>query len=173
VPVDWVDDPDSRVAIVRTAVDDLRGVARLMAAGPIARFMGVGVLSTLAYALLFLLLRPELGADGANAASLALTAVGNTAANRRFAFGVRGRAGLVRQHAMGAIVFFLTLGLTSGALAVLHGLDSTPARPLELAVLIVASTAATVTRYVALRTWVFRWASKRRRLRERASTAAG
>ena len=67
VPVDWVDDPDSRVAIVRTAVDDLRGVARLMASGPIARFMGVGVLSTLAYALLFLLLRPELGADGANA----------------------------------------------------------------------------------------------------------
>ena len=54
VPVDWVDDPDSRVAIVRTAVDDLRGVARLMAAGPIARFMGIGVLSTLAYALLFL-----------------------------------------------------------------------------------------------------------------------
>jgi putative flippase GtrA len=173
VPVDWVDDPDSRVAIVRTALDDLRGVARLMAAGPIARFMGVGVLSTLAYALLFLLLRPELGADGANAASLALTAVGNTAANRRFTFGVRGRAGLVRQHAMGAIVFFLTLGLTSGALAVLHGLDSSPARPLELAVLIAASTAATVTRYVALRTWVFRWASKRRRLRERTSTAAG
>ena len=45
VPVDWVDDPDSRVAIVRTAVDDLRGVARLMAAGPVARFMGIGVLS--------------------------------------------------------------------------------------------------------------------------------
>lgn len=29
VPVDWVDDPDSRVDLVRTAVDDLRGVARL------------------------------------------------------------------------------------------------------------------------------------------------
>jgi len=29
VPVDWVDDPDSRVDIVRTAVDDLRGIARL------------------------------------------------------------------------------------------------------------------------------------------------
>ena len=34
VPVDWVDDPDSRVDIVRTALDDLRGVARLAAAGP-------------------------------------------------------------------------------------------------------------------------------------------
>src|SRR4051812_23760110 len=29
VPVDWVDDPDSRVDIVSTAVADLRGVARL------------------------------------------------------------------------------------------------------------------------------------------------
>ena len=29
VPVDWVDDPDSRVDIVATAVADLRGVARL------------------------------------------------------------------------------------------------------------------------------------------------
>ena len=29
VPVDWVDDPDSRVDIVTTALDDLRGVARV------------------------------------------------------------------------------------------------------------------------------------------------
>jgi putative flippase GtrA len=155
VPVDWVDDPDSRVAIVRTAIDDLRGVARLMTSGPVARFMGVGVLSTLAYALLFLLARGPLGAAGANALALALTAIGNTAANRRLTFGVRGRAGLLRQHALGAVVFFLTLGLTSGALAVLHGLDATPARAVELGTLIAASTAATVTRYLALKTWVF------------------
>jgi len=30
VPVDWVDDPDSRVDIVPTAIEDLRGVWRLM-----------------------------------------------------------------------------------------------------------------------------------------------
>ena len=29
VPVDWVDDPDSRVHVTKTAVDDLRGVARV------------------------------------------------------------------------------------------------------------------------------------------------
>jgi hypothetical protein len=52
-------------------------------------------------------------------------------------------------------VFVLTLGLTTGALAVLHGLDASPARGIELAVLVVASTAATITRFVALRTWVF------------------
>jgi glycosyltransferase involved in cell wall biosynthesis len=36
VPVDWVEDPDSRVDIVRTALADLRGVARLMVARPAA-----------------------------------------------------------------------------------------------------------------------------------------
>ena len=155
VPVDWVDDPDSRVDIVRTAIDDLKGITRLALTGPVARFMGVGVLSTIAYALLYLLLRGPLGADGANAVGLALTAVGNTAANRWLTFGVRGRTGLVRQHLAGFIVFLLTLGLTSGALAVLHGLVAAPPRAVELAVLIAASTAATVTRYVALRSWVF------------------
>jgi len=29
VPVDWTDDPDSRVAIMRTAIEDMRGVVRL------------------------------------------------------------------------------------------------------------------------------------------------
>src|SRR4029078_8742384 len=67
VPVDWVDDPDSRVAIVRTAVDAVRGVARLAAASRIARFAAVGALSTIAYALLFLALRGALGPGGANA----------------------------------------------------------------------------------------------------------
>jgi putative flippase GtrA len=155
VPVDWIDDPDSRVQIVRTALDDLRGIARLAAASPIARFACVGVASTIAYALLFVLLRGPLGPGAANALALALTAVANTAANRRFTFGVRGRAGLLRQHALGAVVYVLTLALTSGALLVLHGLDGAPSRPLELAVLIAASATATVTRYVALRALVF------------------
>ena len=29
IPVDWVDDPDSRVNVTRTALDDLKGVARM------------------------------------------------------------------------------------------------------------------------------------------------
>jgi glycosyltransferase involved in cell wall biosynthesis len=162
VPVDWVDDPDSRVAIVRTALDDLRGVARLALAGPVARFMGVGVVSTIAYAALFLALRGALGPAGANALALAITAVGNTAANRHLTFGVRGRAGLWRHHARGALVYVLTLGLTSAALACLHGLDAAPPRALELTVLVAAGAVATVTRYVALRTWVFAAAHRHR-----------
>jgi putative flippase GtrA len=113
------------------------------------------VLSTIAYGVLYLLLHGALGAGGANAAALAITAVANTAANRRLTFGVRGRDGLVRHHARGAVVYVLTLGLTTLALASLHRIDATPSRTVELAVLVVAGAAATITRYVALRTWVF------------------
>jgi putative flippase GtrA len=156
VAVDWVDDPDSRVDIVATALDDLRGVARLALAAPIARFIGIGVASTLAYALLFLALAAPIGSAAASAAALALTAVANTAANRRLTFGVRGRRHLGRQHLAAFLVFVIALGLTNGALAVVHGLDPHPARLVEAAALVLANLAATVTRYVALTTWVFR-----------------
>ncbi len=155
VPVDWVDDPDSRVRIVATAMADLRGTARLLLSGPLARFAGIGAVSTIAYALLYLLLRGPLGAGVANALALALTAVANTFANRHLTFGVRGRPGWMRDLLLGGFVYLLTLGLTSGALATLHGIDPSPARWLELTVLVLAGLAATVTRYVALRSWVF------------------
>jgi glycosyltransferase involved in cell wall biosynthesis len=170
VPVDWVDDPDSRVDVVRTAFEDLRGIARLMASGRIARFMAVGVLSTLAYAVLFLAFSGALGAVAANALALAVTAIGNTAANRRLTFGLRGREGLLRHHARGAVVFVLTLALTNGALSALHGLDAAPPRGVELTVLVVAGFAATVTRYLAMKTWVF--ASVRRGARAGAERPA-
>ncbi len=172
VPVDWVDDPDSRVEIVRTAIDDLRGVARLAVAGPVLRFMAVGVLSTIAYALLYLLLHGPLGAGGANALALAITAVANTAANRRLTFGVRGSEGLARHHARGALVYVLTLGLTTVALASLHHVDATPPRAVELAVLLAAGAAATVTRYIALRTWVFAARRRAQRVEGQAVSAS-
>jgi putative flippase GtrA len=155
VPVDWIEDPDSRVDIVGTALTDLRGIGRLLSETRLTRFLAIGVVSTVAYALLFVLLRGPLGAVGANALALAMTAVANTHANRRLTFGIRGRRELVRQHAAGALVYVLTLGLTTGALAVLHGLDASPARAVELIVLVTASVCATVTRYMALRSWVF------------------
>jgi glycosyltransferase involved in cell wall biosynthesis len=155
VAVDWIDDPDSRVDIVSTALGDLRGVLRLRFDTALPRFLAIGVASTLAYALLYLVLRGGLGASAANALALALTAVANTQANRRLSFRIRGRAGLVRQHAAGALVYLIALGLTDGALRLLSGLDPHPGRLLEVAVLVLASAVATVTRYVALRSWVF------------------
>jgi glycosyltransferase involved in cell wall biosynthesis len=155
VPVDWVDDPDSRVDIVRTAVDDLKGVARLLASSPVARFVAIGVVSTFAHALLYLLLSGPLGAGLGNAVALAITAVANTAANRRLTFGVQGSGEALRHHARGLIVFGVALSMTTGALALLQQLDPNPARRLELAVLVAANLTATVMRFVAMKTWVF------------------
>jgi putative flippase GtrA len=188
VPVDWVDDPDSRVDLLATALGDLRGIVRLgraLATGtlPVAalrrqlgrhplepstpgvppglarqlvRFAGVGVASTVAYLLLFLALRTGLGAQAANLVALLLTALGNTAVNRRFTFGVIGRAGVTRHQAQGLVAFAAGLALTSGSLALLHAVSATPVRAVELAVLVVANLAATLLRFLLLRGWVFR-----------------
>jgi glycosyltransferase involved in cell wall biosynthesis len=153
VPVDWVDDPDSRVDIVRTAVDDLRGIARL--GGELSRFALVGVGSTVLYLLFFLALRGALAPLAANAAALAISAVANTAANRRFTFGRRGREGLVTHHFQGLVVFGFCLGLTTLALAALSGLAPDASQGVEVAVLIGANAAATLLRYFLLRLWVF------------------
>jgi putative flippase GtrA len=120
----------------------------------LARFAVVGVASTLAYLLLFSLLRTGMSAQAANFAALAVTAVANTAANRRFTFGVRGRHLAGRHQFEGLIVFGLGLALTSGALAVLHGATA-PDRVLELVVLVAANLAATVLRFLLFRGWVF------------------
>jgi len=189
VPVDWVDDPDSRVDVVATAKADLRGVVRVgrdLAAGriPLAdlrahlplvgdarpatpvepgnvllrqlvRFALVGVASTLAYVVLYALLAGPMGAQAANVVALLLTAVANTAANRRLTFGVRGAGGVLRHHGQGLAVFGLAWALTASSLAVLHA-TTDPPRALELTVLVAANLLATVLRFLLLRSWVFR-----------------
>jgi len=181
VPVDWVDDPDSRVDVLGTAKDDLRGIARLSwgswrgtpaipaeltaghpkpaaqrLPGQAARFMGIGAVSLLAYILIYLLLRTTITAQAANAVSLLLTAVANTAANRRITFGIRGHLHAARHQLQGALAFAAGLMLTAIALAALHAAAPRPSRITELAVLIAASLAASLVRFVLYRSWVFR-----------------
>jgi putative flippase GtrA len=180
VPVDWIDDPDSRVDIVSTATADLRGVARLARdlatgrlpvarlraefrrspagasfAGQALRFATVGVVSTLAYLALYVLLRFVMPAVPANGLALLVTALANTAANRRFTFEVAGRDHAVRHHLHGLALFVAGLALSSGALTGLHLADPTPTRALEIGVLVVANAVTTALRFVAMRWWVF------------------
>jgi putative flippase GtrA len=155
VPVDWVDDPDSRVDIVRTAVDDLRGIARLGGGSEMVRFALIGVVSTVLYLLLFIGLRAVVAPLAANAAALAASAILNTAANRRFTFGRRGRDGLVTHHVQGLAVFGFCLGLTTVALAGLDALAPGASRAVEVGVLVAANAVATLLRYWLLRLWVF------------------
>ena len=121
----------------------------------LVRFAAVGVLSTLAYLVLFLALRGSLGSQGANAAALLSTAIANTALNRRFTFGVVGREQLGRHQLQGLIVFALALGLTSGTLAAAHALLTAPPASVEVILLVAANAAATLLRFLLLRRWVF------------------
>lgn len=186
VPVDWIDDPDSRVDIVDTARKDLLGIWRVGRAlasgqlpinelraavgreplvagvplgmvGQLVRFGIVGVASTLVYLLLYLVLQSITGAQVANFLALLITAVGNTAANRAFTFGVRGSTRAVSHQVQGLAIFGVGLFLTSGSLFALHHWAPEAAVHVELLVLVIANLLATLTRFVGLR-WVFRQA---------------
>ena len=186
VPVDWVDDPDSRVDIVSTAIADLKGISRLARAlgtgrlplaalreqlgrnplpvagvpagltGQLMKFAAVGAASTLAYLVLYALLRLGVGPQWANLLALLITAVANTAANRRLTFGVRGTDRAWRHQAQGLVVLGIGLALTSGSLALLDSVSTTPAKWIELAVLVTANLIATGVRFLLMRIWVFR-----------------
>lgn len=182
VPVDWVDDPDSRVDVTHTALEDLRGIRRMVRrfaagegglppgaltaalplvepalAGQAIRFAGVGMASTALFALLFLVLAAAAGVGpiAADVVALVVSAVANTVANRRLTFAQRGRPGRARHYRAALAVALLPLLLTVAALVVAGwaGVDS----PLgDLAVLTVVNAAAAVGRFLLLRRWVFR-----------------
>ena len=187
VPVDWIDDPDSRVDIAATARADLAGIVRLRrtqlsgglplpelrarlgrrplidrtgapseVGGQLVAFAVIGGLSFVAYLLLFLLLRGIGTAQEANLGAVLITTVGNLAANRRWTFGVTGSAGAGRAQLQGLLVLLLGLALTSGALALLHGVAPAAPRTAEIATLVVATAVATVLRFVLFRYWIFR-----------------
>jgi len=119
------------------------------------RFGTIGVISTLAYLLIFTGLHASIGSQAANLIALLVTAIGNTAANRRFTFGVRGNGGALRHHLEGLAVFALALAVTSGSLSAVHSLVEPTPHWLELSVLVVANLTATVLRFTLLRGWVF------------------
>jgi putative flippase GtrA len=90
-------------------------------------------------------------AQAANLVSLLLTAVANTAANRRLTFGISGRPNAARHQVKGLIAFGLGLALTSGSLAALGHAG----RLTEICVLLAANLVATVIRFLLYRYWVF------------------
>jgi putative flippase GtrA len=118
-------------------------------------FLVVGICSTLVYALIYLWVRTTMTPGWANFTALLVTAVAHTAANRRFTFGVKGAKASLRHQVQGLVIFAAGLLVTSGALAVLHGLGST-SRAGEVVVLTTANLAVTVLRFVAMKLWVFR-----------------
>jgi putative flippase GtrA len=168
VPVDWIDDADSRVHVARTAFDDLRGTARMARAfaagradlelGPTARpaldddfgrrlvsFATIGAVSTLVSLVIYLLTWSALGAVGANALAVSATFVANAWANARFTVGSRHP-----QWRRAVATYAASLAVTSAALAGVAlaggGFGA------QLAVLIVTWMALAACRFAAMRT---------------------
>jgi putative flippase GtrA len=171
VAVDWIDDPDSHVDVLRTARDDLRGIARVAGrfmtgrghldigldtrppldddlGRSVVSFALVGAVSTLITLALFVALRAPFGSIPAIVIALAATAVGNAWAHRRFTLGRRGREGL-RSHALRSGV----LAIVGGAMSVLtllivHALGGGIVA--EIVALVVVWTAIAVVRLSVL-----------------------
>ena len=118
-------------------------------------FAIIGAVSTVANVLLYSLLRADFPVLIANLVALTITTVFNTEANRRVTFASGGQS-VARIHLQGLVVFAAYYALTSGALLALHALVAQPSWWLEVLVLLAASAAGTVLRFVALRLWVFK-----------------
>jgi glycosyltransferase involved in cell wall biosynthesis len=164
VPVDWVDDTDSRVHVISTAVGDLKGTARMAVRfalgrggvdlGPVARaplsndfgrrfvsFSLIGAASTAVSLALFLSTQGLIGPIGANVFAVTATFVANAWANARYTER-RARPRWARSFAFyaGSVVS------TSAALALVDAV--TTSLRAQVAVLVVTWSLAAVARFV-------------------------
>jgi putative flippase GtrA len=171
IPVDWVDDPDSRVQVLDTALRDLRGLWRIShgdarrldhvrhseqaTADELMRFAGVGVLSTLGYLCLLAAFRPVAGVFAANAIALALCTLVNTSVHRELAGDPEGSPTRWQFFAIATGLYLISVTLTTlalmGAHVVLPG-----SLVLAFGGVTVASAGASILRFSILRAWVFR-----------------
>jgi len=153
--------PDGRPATLRRLIASKVGRELVL-------FATIGVVSTAAYSALYLLFRSATGPIAANALALVVTAVGNTAANRRLTFGVRGSGSMLRDQVGGLVALAVALAITTVSVNLLGILAQHAGRIVELAVLVVANALSTVARFVLLRAWI---AADRQRAPASASTS--
>jgi glycosyltransferase involved in cell wall biosynthesis len=167
VPVDWIDNADSRVHVARTALDDLAGSVRMVrtfasgrgrldlgsSARPLldddfgrrlVRFGLIGSVSTAISLFVFLLTRGMLGAIGANALAVSTTFVANTWANAHFTMQTS------RPRWRSACRIYLgSLALTSAALLVVDVAGGGLAA--QITALVITWTVATIGRLALVR----------------------
>jgi putative flippase GtrA len=166
VPVDWVDDVDSRVHVLSTALGDLRGTARMalrfatgrgrVDLGPDARapladdfgrrfvsFSLIGAASTAMSLALFLSLHDAIGPIGANIVGGTATFVANAWANARY---TEHRA---RPRWARAVAFYICSLVSTSVALVLVGAVTTSLAA-QVAVLIMTWSLAAATRFVVI-----------------------
>jgi putative flippase GtrA len=120
------------------------------------RFAVVGALSTVVHLGLFAVLAVgTVPAQVANLVALLLATAANTAANRRWTFGITGN-GATRHQVQGYALFGVTWVLTAlglWAVTVLAPASGTSGRTAAVAIM---TAVAAVVRFVAMRAWMFR-----------------
>lgn len=178
VAVDWFDDPHSTVDVPSTVKDDLRGIGRLgwtlmrgrvnleparselgrrplqphrPLSAQIVSFAVIGLLSTLVFSILYLLLSTFMPEQWANFCALAISAVANTLVNRRVTFGITDPSSAMSHLVQGIATFFLTWLLTSEALTFAAASISHPTALENLVILTAANAIATILRFLAYR----------------------
>jgi hypothetical protein len=174
VPVDWEDDPDSRVQIAQTARADLKGVVRLACSfargngkvagldgrrsremlGGLASLVGVGVLNTIAYLVVYLLVSSQMNHYVANIVSLALCSVGNLAARWRYSLRARAAVSLLLTATSATMAFSTSAVLTTWCLAAATNLDRRSSAA-QIGALLVGTAIAALFRFSVLGAVVF------------------
>ena len=175
VPVDWVDDADSRVNVVGVARDDLRGIARLVrnratgqqrVAAPggtgnhlhssqATRYASVGILSTIAYLAIFFFLRHQLGLFAANVVAMAVSTIGSTIAHVLFTFGPRSGVSM-KQAATAAAVGFVTGVVITTLVLGLEDLFGVFTVSSEVLAILIGIVAAAYVRLILFRSSAYR-----------------
>jgi putative flippase GtrA len=121
-------------------------------------FVIIGVLCTLAFAILYALLRSAgLAPLAANAIALAATMGANFAANRHLTFQAAHEPWLPQLLSY-AVAYALGVAASSAVLLALEAALGHPDGLLDTALAVVAGLAATAVRFVLMRGWVFRTA---------------
>ena len=166
VPVDWIDDVDSRVHVMSTAIGDLKGTARMVRRfatgggrvelGPLARaplandfgrrfvaFSLIGIASTVISLALFLSTRGALGPVLANIVAVTATLVANAWANARYTER-RARPRWARAFAL----YLGSIAATSAALALVGAVTASSAA--QLGVLVVTWASAAAARFLLI-----------------------
>ena len=175
VPVDWVDDLDSKVDLTRTALSDLQGVWRLMrnlsvgrgygrptetpASGSdhreLSRFAGVGAVSTVVYLVILAGLLVGVAPALANLLALSVAVAGNSLAHATYTIRPSGRIPW-RQALMGGLVVLAVTGATTSAAVQIAELVGARSTLDLLAAVLTGSVVAAAVRFLVVQAWTFR-----------------
>jgi glycosyltransferase involved in cell wall biosynthesis len=174
VPVDWADDPDSRVHLGHTAAADLKGIARLLARfargggyvelaeahrhdhelAELGRFAGLGIGNPLAYlaayVFLYLVLGITMNAYVANVLALALCTAGTFAAHR--VARPRRAGALADGETVASAAFGVSISAVATTWSLAAAIGFTRGSPLaEVTALVVGSAVAAALRFLIRR----------------------